>query len=101
MDVLNKIIRPVVRLTGKNASHQEIYDQRYSDFLGVAASKSALIMTAIIGRLFQPKSVIDVGCGAGTLLAQLKQDGVEVRELEYSDANIARCREKGVLGGEI
>jgi cyclopropane fatty-acyl-phospholipid synthase-like methyltransferase len=53
-------------------------------------------MAATIERLFNPKSVIDVGCGAGTLLAQLKQDGVEVRGLEYSDANIALCRQKGV-----
>ena len=34
--------------------------------------------------------------GAGTLLAQLKQNGLEVKGLEYSDAGIARCREKGV-----
>src|SRR5260370_41806461 len=34
------------------------------------------VMAATIERLFNPKSVIDVGCGAGTLLAQLKQDGV-------------------------
>jgi len=53
-------------------------------------------MAATIERIFKPDSVIDVGCGAGTLLAQLKQDGLEVRGLEYSDAGIARCREKGV-----
>ena len=53
-------------------------------------------MAATIERTFKPKSIIDVGCGAGTLLAQLKQDGVKVKGLEYSDAGIARCREKGV-----
>jgi cyclopropane fatty-acyl-phospholipid synthase-like methyltransferase len=37
-----------------------------------------------------------VGCGAGTLLAQLKRHGLKVKGLEYSDAGIARCREKGV-----
>ena len=94
--VLDKLISLVARLTVKNASHQEIYDQRYSDFLDAVASKSAPTMAATIERLFNPKSAIDVGCGAGTLLAQFKQDGVAVRGLEYSDANIARCREKGL-----
>ena len=96
MAILDKIIHLVARLTVKNASHQEIYDQRYSDFLDAAAANSAPIMARTIERLFNPKSVIDVGCGAGTLLAQFKQDGVETRGLEYSDANIARCRKKGV-----
>jgi cyclopropane fatty-acyl-phospholipid synthase-like methyltransferase len=94
--VLDKAISLVVRLTITNASHQEIYDRRYSDFLDAAASKSVPIMATTIERLFKPKSLIDVGCGAGTLLARLKQDGVEVRGLEYSDSNIVRCREKGV-----
>jgi hypothetical protein len=34
--------------------------------------------------------------GAGTLLAQLKRNGLEVKDSNISDAGIARCREKGV-----
>jgi SAM-dependent methyltransferase len=94
--VLGQIIRVVVRATVKNATHQEIYDKRYNDFLDAAGRDSAPAMAATIERMFNPKSVIDVGCGAGTLLAQLKQDGLEVKGLEYSDAGIVRCREKGV-----
>jgi 2-polyprenyl-3-methyl-5-hydroxy-6-metoxy-1,4-benzoquinol methylase len=94
--VLGQIVRLVARATVKTASHQEIYDKRYNDFLEAMASSSAAPMAATIGRIFEPKSVVDVGCGAGTLLAQSKQDGVEVRGLEYSGAGIARCREKGV-----
>jgi len=94
--IFGQIIRLVARVTVKNASHQEIYDKRYNDFLDAVASKSTPVMAATIERIFKPNSVIDVGCGAGTLLAQLKRDGLEVRGLEYSDAGIARCREKGV-----
>jgi SAM-dependent methyltransferase len=94
--VLGQIIRAVVRATVKNATHQEIYDKRYNDFLDAAARDSAPVMAATIVHMVKPSSVIDVGCGAGTLLAQLKQHGLEVRGLEYSDAGIARCREKGV-----
>jgi cyclopropane fatty-acyl-phospholipid synthase-like methyltransferase len=53
-------------------------------------------MAATIERIFKPNSVTDVGCGAGALLAQLKQDGLDVKGLEYSDAGIARCRERKV-----
>jgi SAM-dependent methyltransferase len=94
--VLGQIVDLVAQVTIKSASHQEIYDKRYNAFLDAAASKSTGPMAATIKRLFEPKSVIDVGCGTGALLAQLQQIGLEVRGLEYSDAGIARCREKGV-----
>jgi cyclopropane fatty-acyl-phospholipid synthase-like methyltransferase len=94
--ILGQIVQLVARITAKNASHQEIYDKRYNDFLDAAAGNSAPAMAATIKRIFNPNSVIDVGCGAGTLLAQLKQYGLEVKGLEYSDAGIARCRERGV-----
>jgi SAM-dependent methyltransferase len=94
--IFDQIIRQVARATVKNASHQEIYDKRYNDFLDAVATESAPAMAASIKCIFKPNSVIDVGCGAGTLLAQLKKNGLKVRGLEYSDAGIARCREKGV-----
>jgi SAM-dependent methyltransferase len=94
--ILGQIISRVARATAKTASHQEIYDKRYNDFLDTVASQSTPAMAATIKRIFKPNSVIDVGCGAGTLLAQLKRHGLEVKGLEYSDAGIARCREKGV-----
>ena len=94
--VLGPIIELVARVTVKSATHQEIYDKRYNAFLDAAASKSTGPMAATIKRIFKPDSVIDVGCGTGALLAQLKQIGLEVKGLEYSEAGLARCREKGV-----
>ena len=97
--ILGQIVRLVARVIFKifkNGSHQEIYDKQYNEYLDAVASKSTLAIAATIVRIFKPNSVIDVGCGPGTLLAQLKQDGLEVKGLEYSDAGIARCREKGV-----
>ena len=94
--VLGQVLRLVALATIKNASPEEIYDKRYYDFVDAMASRSAPAMAATMERIFTPNSVIDVGCGAGTLLAQLKQDGLEVKGLEYSDAGIARCRERGV-----
>jgi SAM-dependent methyltransferase len=94
--VLGQIVHLVAQVTIKSASHQEIYDKRYSAFLDAAASKSTGPMAATIKRLFKPNSVIDVGCGTGALLAQFHQNGMETRGLEYSDAGIARCRERGI-----
>jgi SAM-dependent methyltransferase len=95
--ILGQIVRNVARVTMKKASHQEIYDERYNAFLDAVAGESAPVMAASIGRIFEPRSVIDVGCGAGTLLARFKENGLEVKGLEYSDAGIARCREKGIV----
>ena len=94
--VLGQIVQLVTQVTVKSASHQEIYDKRYNDFLEAAASKSTGPMAATIKRIFKPNSVIDVGCGTGALLAQLKQNGFKLRGLEYSDAGIASCRERGL-----
>jgi SAM-dependent methyltransferase len=94
--VLGQLLQLVARKTVKSASHQEIYDKRYNDFLEAAASTSTGPMAATIERIFKPGSVLDVGCGTGALLSQFKQMGLEVAGLEYSDAGIARCREKGV-----
>lgn len=94
--VLGQIVQLVTQVTVKSASHQEIYDKRYNDFLEAASSKSTGPMAATIKRIFKPNSIIDVGCGTGALLAQLKQNGLELGGLEYSDAGIARCRERGI-----
>jgi len=42
------------------------------------------------------RTLLDAGCGTGALLAQLKQNGFKLRGLEYSDAGIASCRERGL-----
>jgi SAM-dependent methyltransferase len=94
--VLGQILELIARVTVKSASHQEIYDKRYNNFLEAATSASTGPMAATIARIFKPNSVVDVGCGTGALLAQLKQNGLEVTGLEYSDAGIARCREREV-----
>src|ERR1700730_17825780 len=94
--VLGQIVQLVTWVTIKSATHQEIYDKRYNAFLDAAASESTGPMAATIKRLFNPNSVIDVGCGTGALLAQFRQKGVEARGLEYSAAGIARCRERGI-----
>jgi SAM-dependent methyltransferase len=91
-----RILQMIAGATVKSASHQEIYDQRYYARIDAAATTSKGPMAATIARLFEPASVIDVGCGSGAFLVQLKQRGIQVKGLEYSDAGIALCLEKGI-----
>ncbi len=53
---------------------------------------------AIIGELIRPDaSVLDLGCGDGTLLANLRdQRGVRGYGLEINEADIAKCVQVGV-----
>ncbi len=96
MPFIGKLVRKVADATVKNASHQEIYDDRYYDFIDRTASQSAAAMAESIVDCFSPKSVLDVGCGTGALLSAFKIRGIYISGLEYSDAGITRCRQKGV-----
>lgn len=79
------------------ASHDEIYDENYyrNDVEAVALQSAPAISASIVSR-FNPRRVIDVGCGTGALLAALRDRGCEVVGLEYSDAGLAACRGRGL-----
>jgi SAM-dependent methyltransferase len=51
-------------------------------------------MAKTITERFQPKTVIDVGCGTGALLEAFGGLGCEARGLEYSEAALAYCRRR-------
>jgi SAM-dependent methyltransferase len=46
--------------------------------------------------LMRPKSLLDVGCGAGLLLAELTGQGVAVQGLEQSERRVADARARGL-----
>ncbi len=55
-------------------------------------------------RLFErhgvrPRSVLDIACGSGSLLAELQKHGVDTIGVDSSDAMLMRAREK--LGAEV
>lgn len=60
------------------------------------ATESAPTMADTIMRDFAPKSVIDIGCGTGALLAQLKNEGCKVTGLEYAAAARDLCTKRSV-----
>ena len=73
------------------------YDSEYflRDIDGPATA-SAPVITRCIVRDFAPKSVIDIGCGTGALLAQLRDEGCSVLGLEYAAAGRNMCHKRGL-----
>lgn len=76
------------------ARHDDVYDAGYYDFIDHHAVQSADVMADSIVGTFQPRTVLDVGCGSGALLDALRRRGVEGTGLEYSQAGLARCRSR-------
>ncbi len=77
--------------------NQSIYTRAYyeSDVENAAAVSAPVIVESVVNA-FQPKHVIDVGCGSGAILETFARHGVSVFGLEYSEAGCNFCRERGV-----
>lgn len=89
--------RFLTRHVTSHLPHDAVYGAGYYERVDLAARRSAEAMAEVIVRELRPRTVIDVGCGTGALLAQLRATGdVSVKGLEYSDAGLALCRERGL-----
>ena len=66
---------------------EEIYPYDYFYVLNKIQKASFPIMARSIINYFHPKSIIDVGCGDGSLLLELKRQGIhDLAGIEFSDA---------------
>ncbi len=90
----------IVRSLEKSAKHDEIYDEDYYIETYIKKQKenerSCSIIAQSIMESFHPETAVDVGCGAGFLLSALNTYGVHGRGLEYSDAGLNICRQRGL-----
>lgn len=79
------------------ASHDAIYDEAYyrNDVEDAAVRSAPVISDSILSR-FRPRRVVDLGCGTGALLAAFRDRGCEVVGLEYSEAGLKFCRDRGL-----
>lgn len=78
----------------QGASHDEIYDQAYFQFVDQTTNQSADVIAYSIVQSFRPFSVVDVGCGTGVLLDRLQTHGVKVKGLEYAQAALDLCQRR-------
>ncbi len=86
----------IKRWRNRAHSHDAIYDTAYFDMVDRTSGNSAINMAKTIDEQFAPMSVLDVGCGAGNLLDELRGLGIRVLGLEYATAAIGKCHEKRV-----
>lgn len=77
--------------------HDWIYDSDYFDntIEGPAVRSAGRIADTIVSE-FKAASLVDVGCGTGALLDALRHRGCEVFGLEYAEAALKYCRDRGL-----
>lgn len=94
---LYPFFQPIKSFLHRHAKHDEVYDQTYYlESVERPMVRSAPIIAQYIKKQFDPKSVVDVGCGTGQLLLELQNLGVNGIGLEYSSAAIKIATEKGL-----
>ncbi len=87
----------VAKLKSLLLGHDRIYDSDYYEKIveGPAAKSAGRIADSILSN-FRAASLIDVGCGTGALLEALRERGCEVFGLEYAEAALRYCRDRGL-----
>ncbi len=83
-------------LSGLLLSHDDIYDHEYYQEVESEVRRSAGPIVASVLRDFAPRTLLDVGCGTGAILAAFAARGIEVTGLEYSKAALSCCRKRGL-----
>jgi SAM-dependent methyltransferase len=79
------------------ANHDELYDNKYyEEIVEPEIVRSAPVIAESIVKEFNPRSIVDVGCGTGTLLLELNKLGINTLGLEYAQAGLEKCRSKGL-----
>jgi SAM-dependent methyltransferase len=76
--------------------HDEIYDKRYFELIDSLAGRSAEVIAESVRTEFTPRSVLDVGCGTGAILAILQSWGICSHGLEQSEAALEVCQTRGL-----
>jgi SAM-dependent methyltransferase len=74
--------------------HDWVYDRSYYTEEQEVRASAAAAIAASLARDLKPARVVDVGCGSGDLLAELRARGSEVFGLERSRAALEICRAK-------
>ena len=93
----SRFARAAKALLSRAFPHDAIYDEQYySDLIDPTAVASSGVIARSIVTDLKPGSVFDVGCGTGALLDALSGLGCRVGGLEYSQAALAYCQDRGL-----
>jgi SAM-dependent methyltransferase len=91
-----------LRALEARAKRDELYDgDYYENTVDPIMLGSAEAMARSIAREFEPRSVIDVGCGSGGLMEALERQDVRCVGFDAADAAIDRCRARGLTARKL
>jgi 2-polyprenyl-3-methyl-5-hydroxy-6-metoxy-1,4-benzoquinol methylase len=91
------VVGGVKKLAIRALGDQAIYnDEYFAKTIEPSAASAAPVIVRTAMRDFAPSAVLDVGCGTGAMLAGFRSAGCRVRGLEYADAAIEFCRNRGL-----
>lgn len=100
--LLYGLIYPIKKAIWGMTPYDEIYDrQYYAEIIEPLVVKSAPAMAESVVNEFHPSFVVDVGCGTGELLRQLKERGVAGVGYEKSATALGLARAKGIEALEV
>lgn len=85
----------------RQADHNEVYGEDYFQMVDRTTGQSAGIMARSIVEQLRPKDVVDLGCGTGNLLFELRSLEVDTVGAEFADAALTYCRERGLDVREV
>lgn len=80
----------------EHLEHETVYDSDYYAGVEARAVRSAKVMATSILFDLRPRTIVDVGCGTGALLDFLRRSGCQVLGLDYSEAALQYCRDRGL-----
>jgi SAM-dependent methyltransferase len=87
----------IVSRLERGAETDELYDGYYYDHdVDPLMRSSADVIARAIKREFEPRSLIDVGCGTGALMLSLERVGIDCLGLDYARAALERCSRRGL-----
>ena len=80
------------------ATHDLVYSEDYYTQRDEALSNKQTTKQVVLDIVeqFSPRSVLDVGCGAGWYLAEFAHAGVDAKGVELAKAGVDLCRRQGL-----
>ena len=75
--------------------HDEMYPRHYYES-NEKRDRFAAMMVEDMVQLFDPSSVVDVGCGAGSYMEAFQRAGVRAYGVDLAEAAVAICRDRGL-----
>lgn len=96
LSILKERVRERTEQAQRIRQHGEIYTAGYFQKLDRRSSAGMRVIADSILTAFRPNHVVDVGCGSGVLLRELKSQGVDVRGLELATSAIETCERQGL-----